>query len=101
MLRSHPLHSIMHESICLSRRGTNLMPSLIEFLKAKGSEEEEKRSNLIGVLREINNALQVHRALLPTSLLCLTRAKFCTVPMVQAKLSLASAYLPSIQHQGI
>ena len=46
----------------LSRRGTNLMPSLIEFLKAKGSEEEEKRTNLIGVLREINNALQVCRS---------------------------------------
>ena len=60
------------------------MPSLIEFLKAKGSEEEDKRTNLIGVLREINNALQVHRALLPTSLLYLTCAKYCTVPMVQA-----------------
>lgn len=46
----------------LSRRGTNLMPSLIEFLKAKGSEEKEKRTNLIGVLREINNALQVRRS---------------------------------------
>jgi hypothetical protein len=77
------------------------MPSLIEFLKAKGSEEEEKRTNLIGVLREINNALQVHRALLPLSLLYLTYANFCTVPMVQAKLSLASACLPSIQRQGI
>ena len=34
------------------------MPSLMEFLKSKGSEEEEKRSALLGVLREINNALQ-------------------------------------------
>lgn len=42
----------------LSCRGTNLMPSLIEFLTSKGSEEEEKRTALLGVLREINNALQ-------------------------------------------
>ena len=40
-------------------RGTNLMPSLIEFLKAQDpKEEEEKKSALLGVLREINNALQ-------------------------------------------
>ncbi|CAL5220504.1 g2535 [Coccomyxa viridis] len=38
--------------------GTNLMPSLIEYLTSKGSEEEEKRTALLGVLREINNALQ-------------------------------------------
>ena len=62
----------------LPRRGTNLMPSLIEFLKAKGSEEEEKRTNLIGVLREINNALQVRRALLPPTLMNLSCAKCCT-----------------------
>ena len=35
------------------------MPSLIEFLKAKDSNEvEEKKSALLGVLREIDNALQ-------------------------------------------
>ena len=35
------------------------MPSLIEFLKAKDSNEvEEKRTALLSVLREINNALQ-------------------------------------------
>ena len=35
------------------------MPSLIEFLKAQDpKEEEEKRTALLGVLREINNALQ-------------------------------------------
>ena len=34
------------------------MPSLIEYLTSKGSEEEEKRTALLGVLREINNALQ-------------------------------------------
>jgi len=39
--------------------GTGLMPSLIEFLKAKDSNEvEEKKSALLGVLREIDNALQ-------------------------------------------
>ena len=43
----------------LLRRGTNLMPSLIEFLKAQDpKEEEEKKTALLGVLREINNALQ-------------------------------------------
>ena len=35
------------------------MPSLIEFLKAQDpKEEEDKKSALLGVLREINNALQ-------------------------------------------
>ena len=35
------------------------MPSLIEFLKAQDPKEvEEKRTALLGVLREINNALQ-------------------------------------------
>ena len=35
------------------------MPSLIEFLKAQDpKEEEEKKTALLGVLREINNALQ-------------------------------------------
>lgn len=47
--------SEMALSMC---RGTNLMPSLIEYLTSKGSEEEEKRTALLGVLREINNALQ-------------------------------------------
>lgn len=42
----------------LTCRGTDLMPSLMEFLKSKGSEEEEKKTALISVLREINNALQ-------------------------------------------
>ena len=30
----------------------------MEFLKSKGSEEDEKKQALLGVLREINNALQ-------------------------------------------
>lgn len=35
------------------------MPSLMEFLKARDpKEEEEKKTALLGVLRELNNALQ-------------------------------------------
>ena len=49
-------HECLHSAVC---RGTNLMPSLIEFLKAQDpKEEEEKKTALLGVLREINNALQ-------------------------------------------
>ena len=49
-------HKYLQSAAC---RGTNLMPSLVEFLKAKDSNEvEEKRTALLGVLREINNALQ-------------------------------------------
>ncbi len=49
-------HECLHFAVC---RGTNLIPSLIEFLKAQDpKEEEEKKTALLGVLREINNALQ-------------------------------------------
>lgn len=51
-------HQLTSDTALAMCRGINLMPSLIEYLTSKGSEEEEKRTALLGVLREINNALQ-------------------------------------------